>query len=75
MVTARSATSSPSVTPGVDELVELAVNRSELAALDVPVRLLADQGQVDQVNEHPLKLAGNRPFVAAEWNMELVCGR
>ena len=51
------------------------MHRSELAALDVPVRLLADQGQVDEVHEHPLKLAGNSPFVAAEWNMDLVCGR
>jgi hypothetical protein len=39
------------------------------------VRLLADQGQVDEVHEHSLKLAGDSPFVAAEWNMKLVCGR
>jgi hypothetical protein len=45
------------------------------ASRDVPVRLLADQGQVDEVHEHPLKLAGNSPFVAAEWNMELLCGQ
>jgi hypothetical protein len=46
---------------------------SELAAPDVPLRLLADQAQVDEVHEHPLKLAGNS-CSSLRANMEFGCG-
>ena len=55
--------------------VEREVNRSELTARDVPVRLLASQRQVDEVDEHALKLARDTAVLAAVWNLGLVCSR
>jgi hypothetical protein len=43
--------------PGVDELVELEVERPEVGAHDAPVQLLAREGQVEQVDERRLQLA------------------
>ena len=45
------------VVPRVDELVEVLVERLERAPVDVPVQLLADQGEIDQLDERRLKLA------------------
>jgi hypothetical protein len=62
------------VAPRVDELIEEQVDRPELAALDVPVRLLADQRQLGEVDEHALKVSGDGAVVAVVRNMEIVCG-
>src|SRR6266576_2294420 len=43
--------------PGVDELVQVLVERLERAPVDVPVQLLADQRQVDELDERRLQLA------------------
>ena len=61
--------------PRFDELVEEQVDRSELAAFHVPVRLLADQGQVDEVDQHALKVRRDGAVVAVERKVEIVCGR
>ena len=44
------------VVPGVDELVEALVERVEARADDAPVELLADEREVDQLEERCLKL-------------------
>ena len=45
--------------PGVDELVELQVKRPEQRPDDVPVELLADQGEVDQLDQRRLELVAD----------------
>ena len=45
--------------PRFDELVELEVERTEQRADDVPVQLLADEGQVDQLDERRLQLVAD----------------
>jgi hypothetical protein len=44
------------VAPRIDELVEVLVERLEGTAEDVPVQLLADQREVDQLDESRLQL-------------------
>src|SRR5438105_1201522 len=43
--------------PGIDELVEVLVQRLELPADDAPVQLLAEQREVDQLHKGRLQLA------------------
>jgi bifunctional non-homologous end joining protein LigD len=45
------------VVPRVDELVEMLVQRLERPPVDVPVQLLPDQREIDQLDERRLELA------------------
>src|SRR5207302_1053551 len=53
--------------PGVDQLVQVLVERLERASVDVPVQLLSDQRQVDELDERRLQFAtGLTPVVFVE---------
>jgi hypothetical protein len=41
--------------PRIHELVEVQVKRSEVGSHHGPVQLFADQGQVDELVQHPLE--------------------
>jgi hypothetical protein len=45
--------------PRVDELIELEVQGAEVRAFHVPVGLLSDQREVDELDEHALQLGNN----------------
>jgi hypothetical protein len=52
--------------PRVDELVEMLVQRLERPPVDVPVQLLPDQREIDQLDERRLELAAR--LVAVMWS-------
>ena len=57
--------------PGFDELVELQVDGTKVRSDNVPVGLLADQREVDQVDEHRLQFGGGLRAVGCERDVEL----
>src|SRR5205807_8796173 len=62
--------------PLVDELVELQMEITEAGAGDVPVKLLADQRERDQLRERQLKQVACllASMLAERWKMGLVLG-
>lgn len=63
--------------PGVDELIELEVQRPKVRPFDVPVGLLSHQGEVDELDEHALQLGDDLAVVRVDRQVEagdLWCG-